>query len=91
MSVATLEAMASGLPVVVTRTGGMRDLVSEGENGFTFAWADVHELTEHLHYLALERISIRQMGVVSRTKVAELSWDCVSKKYLSLFEDIGLI
>ena len=36
MSVATLEAMASGLPVIVSRTPGTEELVREGENGFTF-------------------------------------------------------
>ena len=41
---ATLEAMASGLPLVVTRTGGTTELVVEGVNGFTFSWGDVKGL-----------------------------------------------
>jgi len=33
MSVATLEAMAAGLPLIVTYTGGTAHLVEEGVNG----------------------------------------------------------
>ena len=36
MSVATLEAMATGLPVVTTRTGGSADLISEGVNAVSY-------------------------------------------------------
>ncbi|MGH7796366.1 MAG: glycosyltransferase, partial [Candidatus Binatia bacterium] len=36
MSLAALEAMAAGLPLVLTRTGGTEELVEEAVNGFTF-------------------------------------------------------
>ncbi len=85
MSVATLEAMAAGLPVVVTRTGGTAELVEDGVNGFTFDWADVQTLTAHLHRLATDRPLARRMGAASRVHAARFSWDSAAQQYLDLF------
>lgn len=89
MSVATLEAMAAGLPVVVTRTGGTAELVEEGVNGFTFAWEDVDALTAHLRRLATDRALARCMGATSRTRTVRFSWDGVTKHYLEVFKRFG--
>jgi glycosyltransferase involved in cell wall biosynthesis len=43
-----LEAMASGLPLVATATGGNLELVSEGVNGRLFVPGDVDALTRLL-------------------------------------------
>jgi glycosyltransferase involved in cell wall biosynthesis len=88
MSVATLEAMASGLPVVVTRTGGMRDLVVERENGFTFVWADIATLTRHLRYFVWDRALVHRMGAAARARVKSLSWDEIAHQYQVLFEQM---
>ena len=86
MSVATLEAMAAGLPLVVTRTGGTAELVQEGENGLTFAWSDVETLVQHLAYLAANRGVVRQMGAASRCRAEQMSWDAVAARYLEIFD-----
>ena len=86
MSVATLEAMAAGLPLVVTRTGGTAELVQEGENGLTFAWSDVETLVQHLAYLAANRGVVRQMGAASRRRAEQMSWDAVAARYLEIFD-----
>ena len=86
MSVATLEAMAAGLPLVVTRTGGTAELVQEGENGLTFAWGDVETLAQHLAYLAANCEVVRQMGAASRRRAERMSWDAVAARYLEIFD-----
>lgn len=88
MSVATLEAMAAGLPVVVTRTGGAAELVEEGVNGLTFDWADVDALTAHLRYLAADPALVWSMGAASRTRAAGFSWDAAASRYLELFGEL---
>jgi glycosyltransferase involved in cell wall biosynthesis len=85
MSVAILEAMAAGLPVVVTRTGGTTELIEEGVNGLTFDWADVDALTAHLARLATERVLARRMGAASRAKAAGFSWDAAAGRFLEMF------
>lgn len=46
LSIAMAEAMASGLPAIVTDVGEVRDLVLEGHNGFLFEVGDVDTLVE---------------------------------------------
>ncbi len=86
MSVATLEAMAAGLPVIVTRTGGTTELVAEGVNGLTFDWADVEALTFHLSRLAQDRSLARKMGAASRERAAQFAWDAAAQTYAHMFE-----
>jgi phosphatidyl-myo-inositol dimannoside synthase len=88
MSVATLEAMAAGLPVVVTRTGGTAELVEEQINGLTFEWADVDTLAAHLRLLATDRAQARRMGTAARKHAAGFSWDAATQRYLEMFRQL---
>jgi len=81
MSVALLEAMASGLAVVVTPTGGTPELVDLGVNGLVFDWADVDRLTAHLRRLAGDRALTRRMGEASRRRAGEFSWELAAQRY----------
>jgi glycosyltransferase involved in cell wall biosynthesis len=89
MSVATLEAIAAGLPVIVSRTGGAEELVAEGENGFAFGWGDVDALAAHLRRMALDRPLARKMGAASRVRAERFSWDAAVNRYVTLFSDIS--
>ena len=90
MSVATLEAMAAGLPLVVSRTPGTKELVEENVNGWTFAWDDVDALTAHVAYLAAHRIRARQMGAASYARAKQFAWEDVAAHYLEMFQEVGL-
>jgi phosphatidyl-myo-inositol dimannoside synthase len=88
MSVATLEAMGAGLPIVATRTGGTPDLIEEGVNGFTFDWADVDALTGHLAMLARYRELGQRMGAASLARAGRFTWDAAAARYMELFEKL---
>jgi len=89
MSVALLEAMAAGLPVIVTPTGGTAELVTPGLNGFIVNWADVDELVRHLAKLAQNRSLAKQMGKESRDRAERYSWSITAKRYLEMLEEIS--
>jgi glycosyltransferase involved in cell wall biosynthesis len=92
MSVALLEAMVSGLAVVVTPTGGTSELVEPETNGLIFDWADVDRLTSHLRRLAQDREFTRRLGEASRTRASEYSWDRTALSYYDLLKQrVGLI
>ena len=84
MSVATLEAMASGLPVVVTRTSGTDELVDEGINGFTFSYGDVEDLSNIIMNLFMNNGLIERMGINSIRKAQSFKWEFAAEKYLNL-------
>ncbi len=88
MSLATLEAMASGLPLVVSRTGGTEDMVVEGINGHIFEWGDLEALAGRLFELAEDRAQVRRMGKASLERARLFSWDGVMAQYLRLFEAV---
>jgi glycosyltransferase involved in cell wall biosynthesis len=88
MSVATLEAMASGLPVITTRSSGMDELVNEGANGFFVEWADVDDLAVNILRLTRNSELIFQMGSASREISANYSWQAAADAYLKLFDNI---
>lgn len=82
MSVATLEAMASGLPLIVTRTPGTDELVKEGVNGLSFSWGDIVNLSECIVALDKDRSLARQMGIASRNIARKYSWSSCSDNFL---------
>lgn len=88
MSLSTLEAMASGLPVVVTKTGGTNSMVEEGINGLVFKQGDINELTNHLRLLHNDKSLMNKMGKASRNKSREFSWEKASLSYQKLFSTI---
>ena len=84
MSIALLEAMAAGLPVVHTRTGGAEELVREGTNGYTIDWADVEGLSRVLARLVADPSARARMGSESRKIASRFSWREIAEQYRSL-------
>jgi len=56
LSIAALEAMALGKPLVLSRIGGAEELVTDGVNGLLFEAGDVGLLTQHLASLTQPEI-----------------------------------
>jgi len=65
-SLVCMEALASGLPVVTTRVGGIPDIVQEGRNGHLIGVDDAEALGGALQGLLADPAHRRQMGVESR-------------------------
>jgi glycosyltransferase involved in cell wall biosynthesis len=68
------EAMASGLPVIVSdRCGCAPDLVSEGDNGYTFDPYNVNQLAELMIKMDSNDVDIKAMGRTSQNIISNWS------------------
>lgn len=70
LSVAVIEALASGLPIVATDVGGIRDQVTDGTNGHVARCRDVQQMTSLCRSLVTDPALRDRMGSASRA-VAE--------------------
>lgn len=57
-----LEAMAVGLPAIVSDVGGMSEVVNGGKNGFAVPSGDVAALAGAMHACAADRAALRSAG-----------------------------
>ena len=69
---AVVEAMAVELPVVGTRSGGVPEIVVEGETGFLVRPADDADLAAALLRLVREADLRRSMGMAGRARATDL-------------------
>jgi glycosyltransferase involved in cell wall biosynthesis len=70
-SLAALESMAQGKPLVMSDIGGASEQVVHGENGFLFEAGDIDDLAQHLTALRSEALRVR-MGAASAERVRRL-------------------
>lgn len=84
-----VEAMASGLPVIATRVGGIPDMVHEGETALLHDPGDVEALSECLDTLAQEPALRSAMGRKARNFVMEsgLNWDTTAQDFEIIFSE----
>jgi len=57
------EAMQARVPVITADTGGMAELVRDGENGLLFQFRDAQSLAERMQWLALHPKEAIRFGV----------------------------
>lgn len=69
LGVATMEAMAMELPVIVTRTGGVAELVEEGQEGLLVETQRPKLLAAAIQRLASTPATCTLMGQAGRSKV----------------------
>ncbi|HEY6836989.1 MAG TPA: glycosyltransferase family 4 protein [Gaiellaceae bacterium] len=89
LPLAILEAMAAGLPVIGTRTGGIPELVVDGETGLLVAPERPEELAAALDSLAESPERRAEMGRHGRERVREhFSADAIARRTVDLYEEL---
>ena len=87
--VAVLEASACGVPVVVSRVGGMPEVVEHQQTGFLVPPGDEVALADALERLVTSQELRRSMGAAGRRFVLErYSWDATARIVVDLYDRI---
>ncbi len=81
-----LEAMAAKCPTVVSKVGGVTDVVDDGRTGYLYEYANVEMLAEKVLALLADGDLRREMGENGRCRVEEnFTWDRVVDMLLELY------
>ena len=73
-----LEAMASGLPVIISNNVGAKDCVQDKINGIIFEKNNDKELTSVIQNFIDNKDLIKQMGKQSSKIAKGYDWSCIT-------------
>jgi glycosyltransferase involved in cell wall biosynthesis len=76
------EAMASGIPVIVTSSTGCSDIVVDGVNGYIVPPADSDAIRDRLAHLAARPALLREMGGAARATAGSLTFEKFRQRYV---------
>ncbi|HWM24999.1 MAG TPA: glycosyltransferase [Chthoniobacterales bacterium] len=82
------EAMACGLPLIVTRNAGGDDLIAEGETGFLVPIRSPEAIAEKINWCAANRASISGMAIAAQRRASELTWPGYGQKVLAAIRSL---
>lgn len=85
------EAMAAGLPVVSSRVGGVRDVIREGETGYSFEVNDITAMVEGVRQIASSRERITAMGRAARAFAETQSWEAIMDEVVDLYHELMVV
>jgi glycosyltransferase involved in cell wall biosynthesis len=87
-SVAMLEALAAGVPVLAADSGGATDVIVPPRNGWLFRSGDARDLAARLR-LVLEGGALAQVAI-DGSAVQRFSATNVAEQWLAVYEDVSL-
>nr|BBH93852.1 glycosyl transferase [Thermogemmatispora argillosa] len=88
-SLATMEAMACGLPVIAANAYALPELVHHGENGLLFEPGNSGELARAIDYLLEHPELRRQMGAKSLEIIAQHDRERVLDQWEALYQRLA--
>lgn len=68
------EAMACGLPLIVTRNAGGEDLIEQGKTGFLVPTNSPESIARAIEWFVTHREELPAMSAAAAAKAAELTW-----------------
>jgi alpha-maltose-1-phosphate synthase len=83
------EALACGLPVIVTPNVGASDLVHDGQEGFVVPVASADAILERLHTLQGDRELLAAMSQKAQASAAAASWESYRSTFAKNVEAIA--
>lgn len=76
------EAMATGLPVVSSRVGGIPEIIEPGVNGYIFEPGDIEQMITYVRELAEDPTRREEMGRRAHQSVQHLTWPAIMDEFI---------
>jgi len=87
--VVIIEAMASGVPVIAYETGGIKDVISNGDTGVLVAPYDITGLTNAITSLLKDKDARQRLAREGRNHVnRHYAWEVVARQFVELFSKL---
>lgn len=86
MSVALLEAIASGLPVITTDTGGALNIIGEEQRDLLLEKPDVATLSSKMAQMVHKSGSLEELSKTLKERALQYSWSIPAKEMAALFK-----
>ena len=101
LGIVNLEAMAVDLPVVGSATGGIPDVIVDGETGFLVPIDQVQDgtgtpkdpdrfeadLAERLTTLVMDESRAKEMGIAARKRVEDhFAWSAIAERTMKVYD-----
>lgn len=87
--VVLIEAMAAGVPVIGSNTGGITDIIQDGYSGLKFPKGDYEKLSSLIYLLLADKELYRKLSLNARRFVKDnFSSDIIIKRHVALYETL---
>lgn len=83
-----LEAMACGIPVIVSRTGGLKEIVEDNENGLTFPKGEINVLASQLELLLHDQQLYEKLSQKGRERAALFSIERMLQNHREVYQQL---
>jgi glycosyltransferase involved in cell wall biosynthesis len=87
-SLAAVDALASGCPIVVGKRHGVKDVLTVNKNGWIMDKDTPEELTDLIMLLYKQKDALKDEKPKIIESVSHLSWDNIAKQMIDLYRRI---
>jgi glycosyltransferase involved in cell wall biosynthesis len=86
ISIAALEAMSMGIPVIASNVGGNKEIILENKTGFLFEPGDLNQLVKQIQYFLNDRTQLNIFGQNALDRVQQQFYiNKMVAEYLKLY------
>lgn len=82
-----VEAMATGLPIVATRIGGIPYVVKDNECGYLCSYGDVEGMTDMVEKLLSDSMEWNTFSANAKIFSLQYEWENVSKRVIRFYKE----
>ena len=83
-----LEAMASGMVVVISRGIGSCEFIKDGYNGFLIEKRDVKGFAKTAKHILEDKALMKKIGEHAKSSVSHMTWDNAGEIFAKACEEI---